>query len=90
MSWGTVTIGGVVSIGNVVSWTVFKNGLVSMGDFVIGIMGTADSPLTTINTDRSKNTTKMKAMDKTATDKNNFEFIAAIRIFLYITIILLR
>jgi len=90
MSSGTVTIGGVVSTGNVVSWMVFKNGLVSTGDFVIGIVGTADSPLTTINADRSKNTTKMKAMDKTAKDKNNFEFITAIRIFLYITIILLR
>ena len=32
----------------------------------------------------------MKAMDKTATDKDNFEFITAIGIFLYITIILLR
>jgi hypothetical protein len=90
MSSGTVTIGGVVSTGNVVSWTVFKNGLVSTGDFVIGIVGTVDSPLTTIIADRSKNTTKMKAKDKTATDKDNFEFIIAIRIFLYITIVLLR
>jgi len=32
----------------------------------------------------------MKAKDKTATDKDNFEFIIAIRIFLYITIVLLR
>jgi hypothetical protein len=82
MSSGTVTIGGLVSIGTAVSWTVFKNGLVSMGDFVIGI----DSPLTTINADRSKKTTKIKAVVKTATDKDNFEFITAIRIFLYLTI----
>jgi hypothetical protein len=90
MSSGTVTIGGVVSTGNVVSWTVFKNGLVSMGDFVIGIVGIADSPLTTINADRSKNTTKMKAMVKPATDKDNIEFNTASRIFLYITVVLLR
>jgi hypothetical protein len=90
MSSGTDTIGGLVSIGNVVSWTVFNNGLVSSGDFVIGIFGTTDSPSTTINEDGTKNTTKMKAMDKTVTDKDNFEFITATRIFLYITIVLLR
>ncbi len=90
MSSGTDTIGGLVSIGNVVSCTVFNNGLVSSGNFVIGIVGTTDSPSTTINADGIKNATKMKAMDKTATDKDNLEFITAIRIFLYITVVLLR
>jgi hypothetical protein len=53
-------------------------------------VGITDSPLTTINADRSKNTTKMKAMVKPATDKDNIEFNTASRIFLYITVVLLR
>jgi hypothetical protein len=80
----------LASIGNVVSCTVFNNGLVSSGNFVIRIVGATDSPSTTINADEIKNATKMKAMDKTATEKNNFEFIIGIRIFLYITVVLLR
>jgi hypothetical protein len=87
MSTGTVTTGGVVSIGGVVSATSRKNGMVSEIDFVVGIDGATDSAKTKINADIPKNATKMKAIDKTRPERSNSKFITAIPNFSYIRIV---